>query len=127
MQVLSTAIGYPYMGEKREFKFLMESFWKGEVTREDFIKTSDELVRANIKKQSKLDLPTHCDATLYDRMLDLCVTYNLIPNRFTQIKDDMERYYAMARGKGAMEMTKWFNTNYHYIVPDVGFLTLAVM
>jgi 5-methyltetrahydropteroyltriglutamate--homocysteine methyltransferase len=118
MKIQATVIGYPYMGENRELKFLMESFWKGETTRENFLKGADELVKSNLKKNASLDLVTLCDSTFYDRMLDLSVTFNLIPSRFRSITNDMDRYFAMARGKGAMEMTKWFNTNYHYIVPE---------
>jgi len=119
MKVIATSIGYPYIGEKRELKFLVESFWRGEVGQENMIKGADQLMRNNIAKQEKLDLVPLFDATLYDRMLDLTVAFNLIPARFRDIKDEITRYFAMARGKGAMEMTKWFNTNYHYLVPEL--------
>jgi 5-methyltetrahydropteroyltriglutamate--homocysteine methyltransferase len=118
MKVLSTSIGYPFIGEKRELKFLIESFWKGETNKENLLKGAEQLMKGNLDKQKDLDLIPLCDATFYDRMLDLTIAFNLIPSRFRDINDEMDRYFAMARGKGAMEMTKWFNTNYHYLVPE---------
>jgi len=119
MKVITTNIGYPYIGEKRELKFLVESFWRGEVNQEDLVKGAEQLMKQNLAKQASLDLVPICDATFYDRMLDLTVAFNLIPARFRGIDEEMARYFAMARGKGAMEMTKWFNTNYHYLVPEL--------
>ncbi len=119
MKVIATNIGYPYIGEKREMKFLIESFWKGEISEESLLKVAEELMRANLRKLQPLDLVSLCDATFYDRMLDLTVAFGLIPKRFQGINDDLQLYFEMARGKGAMEMTKWFNTNYHYLVPEL--------
>jgi len=119
MKVITTNIGYPYMGEKRELKFLIESFWRGETSRENLLSGAEQLMRHNLAKQDGLDSIPLCDATLYDRMLDLTVAFGLIPTRFRHITDEMQLYFEMARGKSAMEMTKWFNTNYHYLVPEL--------
>jgi len=119
MKVIATNIGYPYIGEKRELKFLIESFWRGETSRENLLKGAEQLMRSNIARQEALDSIPLCDATLYDRMLDLTVAFNLIPKRFQHITGGIQRYFEMARGKSAMEMTKWFNTNYHYLVPEL--------
>ena len=119
MKVVSTNIGYPYIGEKRELKFLIESFWKGEVSRENLVGGAEQLMRNNLLKQQELDSIPLCDATFYDRMLDLTVAFGLIPQRFRHISDEMQLYFEMARGRSAMEMTKWFNTNYHYLVPEL--------
>ena len=119
MKVVATNIGYPYIGEKRELKFLIESFWKGEVSREDLISGAEQLMRNNLLKQQELDSIPLCDATFYDRILDLTVAFGLIPQRFRHISDGMQLYFEMARGRSAMEMTKWFNTNYHYLVPEL--------
>ncbi|UOE94695.1 5-methyltetrahydropteroyltriglutamate--homocysteine S-methyltransferase [Alkalihalobacillus sp. LMS39] len=125
MNLLSTTIGYPYIGEKREWKRCVESYWKGNMDEETFLLTMKELRLNQIKRQQKLglDLITVGDFTFYDRMLDLAVMFGLVPERYKwdgkQI--DLSLYYAMARGANdvvACEMTKWFNTNYHYIVPE---------
>jgi 5-methyltetrahydropteroyltriglutamate--homocysteine methyltransferase len=119
MKVIATNIGYPYIGEKRELKFLIESFWKGEVNQQNLISGAEQLMRNNLLKQQELDSIPLCDATFYDRMLDLTVAFGLIPQRFRHISDEMKLYFEMARGRSAMEMTKWFNTNYHYLVPEL--------
>ncbi len=119
MKVTATTIGYPYIGEKRELKFLIEQYWKGEVSKDALLKDAEQLMRHNLTKQSSLDLIPLCDATFYDRMLDLTVAFGLIPKRFRHLSDDIQLYFEMARGRSAMEMTKWFNTNYHYLVPEL--------
>jgi len=119
MKVVATNIGYPYIGEKRELKFLIESFWKGEVNQQNLMGGAEQLIRNNLLKQQELDSIPLCDATFYDRMLDLTVAFGLIPQRFRHISDEMQLYFEMARGRSAMEMTKWFNTNYHYLVPEL--------
>lgn len=119
MKVLATNIGYPYIGEKRELKFLIEAFWRNEKTSAELIDGANSIMASNIEKQSKLDIIPAGEATLYDRMLDLTVLFNLIPKRFNNTGDELKLYFNMARGKGAMEMTKWFNTNYHYLVPEL--------
>ncbi|MBV7506200.1 5-methyltetrahydropteroyltriglutamate--homocysteine S-methyltransferase [Bacillus sp. sid0103] len=125
MNLASTAIGYPYIGENREWKRSVESFWKGTFSEEPFILEMKTNRLNNLKRQQSLglDLLTVGDFTLYDRMLDLAAMFGMVPSRYQWTGDevDLTTYYAMARGANhvvACEMTKWFNTNYHYIVPE---------
>ena len=125
MSVISTVVGYPYIGPKREWKRKLESFWKKELTEDEFEVALKQLRIDRLKHQQKLGLEyiTVGDFTKYDRMLDLAVMFNLIPKRYEILENPTqnELYYAMARGAKevvACEMTKWFNTNYHYIVPE---------
>ncbi|OPY02473.1 MAG: 5-methyltetrahydropteroyltriglutamate--homocysteine methyltransferase [Syntrophorhabdus sp. PtaB.Bin047] len=116
--------GYPRIGENRELKKVTEAFWEG---REDFDTVtgiSKDLKARHWQDQKArgIDFISSNDFSLYDSMLDMAVLFNAVPERFRHIKEDHERYFAMARGTGnavAMEMTKWFNTNYHYIVPEL--------
>jgi 5-methyltetrahydropteroyltriglutamate--homocysteine methyltransferase len=125
MKLASTAIGYPYIGGNREWKRCVESFWKGEKSEQEFIFEMKTIRLNHLKHQQTLglDILTVGDFTFYDRMLDLATMFGLIPARYqwTGAKVDLKTYYAMARGSNdvvASEMTKWFNTNYHYIVPE---------
>lgn len=125
MNLLSTAIGYPYIGENREWKRTVESFWKGKISEEDFTLEMKSLRLGLLKRQKALGLQllTVGDFTFYDRMLDHAAMFGMVPARYNWSGDevDLSTYYAMARGKKdavASEMTKWFNTNYHYIVPE---------
>ena len=125
MNLASTAIGYPYIGGNREWKRCLESFWKSEKSEEEFIFEMKTIRLNQLKHQQSLglDILTVGDFTFYDRMLDLATMFGLIPARYkwTGERVDLTTYYAMARGAKdvvASEMTKWFNTNYHYIVPE---------
>lgn len=125
MNLASTAIGYPYIGGNREWKRCLESFWKSEKSEEEFIFEMKTIRLNHLKHQQSLglDILTVGDFTFYDRMLDLATMFGLIPARYkwTGERVDLTTYYAMARGAKdvvASEMTKWFNTNYHYIVPE---------
>jgi 5-methyltetrahydropteroyltriglutamate--homocysteine methyltransferase len=125
MNVISTIVGYPYIGPKREWKRKLESYWKKELTENEFEAALKQLRIDRLKHQQNLGLEyiTVGDFTKYDRMLDLAVMFNLIPKRYEVLENttNNELYYAMARGAKevvACEMTKWFNTNYHYIVPE---------
>ncbi|MER2190805.1 MAG: 5-methyltetrahydropteroyltriglutamate--homocysteine S-methyltransferase [Solibacillus sp.] len=125
MSVLSTVVGYPYICANREWKRLLEKFWKTEVTEAEFQVQLKVLRLERLKHQQNLGLQyiTVGDFTNYDRMLDLATMFNLIPQRYDGLQNEslLTRYYAMARGAKnvvACEMTKWFNTNYHYIVPE---------
>ncbi|MEH7492216.1 5-methyltetrahydropteroyltriglutamate--homocysteine S-methyltransferase [Neobacillus niacini] len=125
MNLASTAIGYPYIGDNREWKRCVESFWKGDKSEEQFIFEMKTIRLNHLKHQQSLglDIITIGDFTFYDRMLDLATMFGLIPARYkwTGEKVNLTTYYAMARGANdvvASEMTKWFNTNYHYIVPE---------
>ncbi|KOS68732.1 5-methyltetrahydropteroyltriglutamate--homocysteine methyltransferase [Lysinibacillus contaminans] len=125
MTYTSTAIGYPYIGEDREWKKTLEAFWRNELSEEDILKTLKDIRIARMDKQLSLglDIITVGDFTYYDRMLDTAVMFGLVPKRFDWQggKVDLQTYYGVARGNNnavASEMTKWFNTNYHYIVPE---------
>lgn len=117
-------IGFPRIGEQRELKFALEAYWSGKAPFTEVEKVAKELRIRHWEYQKKagIDLVSVNDFSLYDNMLDTAVMLGAIPQRFRKIEDPTERYFAMARGTGdtfAMEMTKWFNTNYHYIVPEL--------
>lgn len=125
MKWTRTVIGYPYIGEDREWKRCLEAFWRGEVSEETFLDQLKQIRLSRLKRQMELgiDVMTVGDFTLYDRMLDTAFMFGMIPARYSDVSrlSNLSLYYAMARGeKGAVacEMTKWFNTNYHYIVPE---------
>ena len=117
-------IGFPRIGEKRELKFALEDFW---AKRSDF--TEVEKVAKMLKKrhweyqrEAGIDHISSNDFSYYDNMLDTAVMLGAIPTRFQDIEDPTAQYFAMARGdekRTAMSMTKWLNTNYHYIVPEL--------
>lgn len=119
----TTVIGYPYIGEQRQWKKTVESFWKGMIDEQTLHAQLKEQRLENVKRQYALGVETITtgDFTYYDRMLDLAIAFNLIPKRYAEVEKGISTYYAMARGTKdvvASEMTKWFNTNYHYIVPE---------
>ncbi|WP_155591193.1 5-methyltetrahydropteroyltriglutamate--homocysteine S-methyltransferase [Lysinibacillus cavernae] len=125
MTYTSTLIGYPYIGEEREWKKALEAFWRNELSEEDFEERLKKIRLSRIDKQLQLglDMVTVGDFTYYDRMLDTALMFGLVPKRFNWQggKVDLSTYYSVARGNKtavASEMTKWFNTNYHYIVPE---------
>lgn len=120
-------LGYPRIGGNREWKKTIESFWKGQISENDLHETLSEIRIANWKLQR--DKGIECipvgDFTYYDHVLDTAVMFGIVPERFEYDGGPVpiETYYAIARGNqkaAASEMTKWFNTNYHYIVPELG-------
>ncbi len=125
-------LGYPRIGNHRELKKACESYWAGKSTLQQLLRTGEEIRLFNWKLQQELgvDLIPCNDFSFYDQVLDLALTVGAIPERYHEVimdKDNTETdlYFAMARGyqkKGlditAMEMTKWYDTNYHYIVPE---------
>lgn len=116
--------GFPRIGENRELKFALEAFWAGKTDVEE-LKDIAKTLRTrhwNEQKSHHIDYISCNDFSWYDIMLDTTVMLGAIPPRFLDIDDATKRYFAMARGDAthqAMEMTKWFNTNYHYIVPEL--------
>lgn len=133
MTYTTTVVGYPYIGEDREWKKALEAFWRNELTEEDFLQQIKKIRLARIDRQlrSGIDIVTVGDFTRYDRMLDTATMFGLVPKRFGWQggKVDLQTYYAVARGNKeavASEMTKWFNTNYHYIVPEYEGQTLQL-
>ncbi|NPA51892.1 MAG: 5-methyltetrahydropteroyltriglutamate--homocysteine S-methyltransferase [Aquificae bacterium] len=120
----TTAFGYPKIGQHRELKKAVESYWNGEITQEEMIKKTEELNLQRLKKlkEANLDYIPSNDFSLYDFILDISTMFDVVPDRFRKIEDPIDRYFAMARGTKdaiACEMTKWFDTNYHYIVPEL--------
>ncbi|MFJ7729128.1 5-methyltetrahydropteroyltriglutamate--homocysteine S-methyltransferase [Neobacillus sp. NPDC097160] len=125
-KVLSSNLGYPRIGEKREWKQVLEQFWAGKVGKEAFLKQMEEIRLQQLVKQQEqgVDLIPVGDFSLYDHVLDTAVMFGLVPRRFEYSgrKIPLETYFDIARGTKdavASEMTKWFNTNYHYIVPEL--------
>jgi 5-methyltetrahydropteroyltriglutamate--homocysteine methyltransferase len=119
-------VGFPRIGEQRELKKVLEAFWSGKSEFSTVEKVASELKERhwNYQKDAGVDFIASNDFSLYDNMLDTAVMLGAIPKRFRDL-EDTNQYFTMARGdknRVAMEMTKWFNTNYHYIVPE---LTLA--
>ena len=117
-------IGFPRIGEQRELKKVLEGFWSGKNDFKEVEKVASELKKRHwrYQKEAKIDYISSNDFSLYDNMLDTALALNAVPERFREIKDRVELYFSMARGNEntvAMEMTKWFNTNYHYIVPEL--------
>ena len=116
-------IGFPRIGEKRELKKVLEDYWAKKVDFSEVKYVAENLRKRHwtYQKEAKIDFIASNDFSLYDNMLDTTVLLGAIPQRFQHLKDE-EQYFAMARGNQdcvAMEMTKWFNTNYHYIVPEI--------
>ncbi|WP_338209200.1 5-methyltetrahydropteroyltriglutamate--homocysteine S-methyltransferase [Lactiplantibacillus paraxiangfangensis] len=125
MTVISSNLGYPRLGEHREWKHLLEHFWKGQLDTATFHAQAKQLRLANLKKQQALgiDLIPVADNSDYDHVLDTIASFGVIPARYGHFdrRLDLHDYYALARGTKdavASEMTKWFNINYHYIVPE---------
>ncbi|KAJ4724635.1 5-methyltetrahydropteroyltriglutamate--homocysteine methyltransferase [Melia azedarach] len=123
----SHVIGYPRMGPKRELKFALESFWDGKSSAEELQKVAAEL-RASIWKQMAdagiKYIPSNT-FSYYDQVLDTTAMLGAVPPRYSWNGGEIgfDVYFSMARGNAsvpAMEMTKWFDTNYHYIVPELG-------
>ncbi|MDX4066529.1 5-methyltetrahydropteroyltriglutamate--homocysteine S-methyltransferase [Aliarcobacter skirrowii] len=116
-------IGFPRIGEKRELKKVLEDYWAKKVDFSEVKYVAENLRKRHwtYQKEAKIDFIASNDFSLYDNMLDTTILLGAIPKRFQHLKDE-ELYFAMARGNQdcvAMEMTKWFNTNYHYIVPEI--------
>ncbi len=112
------AYGLPRLGEKRQYKSLLEKFWAGKLSEEDFFSGIKALEAERLATYAqKADVYPSGELSLYDPMLDLAVAVGLIPERFRPYRG-LSSYYEMARGAQALEMTKWFNTNYHYLVPE---------
>ncbi|GAB2557323.1 5-methyltetrahydropteroyltriglutamate--homocysteine S-methyltransferase [Gracilibacillus alcaliphilus] len=123
--ILSSNLGYPRIGELREWKKAIEAFWQGSISEADLKKTTKQLRLQGLRKQKDqgIDLIPVGDFSFYDHVLDTAVAFNIIPERFQHHDpSELSTYFAIARGEAnavAAEMTKWFNTNYHYIVPEL--------
>ena len=116
-------LGYPRLGENREWKKLIESYWAGNISQDELQAEAKALHLSFLKKQADagLDFIPVGDFSLYDHILDLSVQFGVIPNRFAKEEINLDLFFAIARGNKenvASSMKKWFNTNYHYIVPE---------
>ncbi|MFR5089702.1 MAG: 5-methyltetrahydropteroyltriglutamate--homocysteine S-methyltransferase [Streptococcus lutetiensis] len=116
-------LGYPRLGENREWKKLIESYWVGNISQEELQAEAKALRLSFLKKQADagLDFIPVGDFSLYDHILDLSVQFGVIPNRFAKEEINLDLFFVIARGNKdnvASSMKKWFNTNYHYIVPE---------
>ncbi len=115
--------GFPRIGEQRELKRVLERFWAKKTTFKEVEKVASELKKRHwlYQKEAGIDFIASNDFSLYDTMLDTAIMLGAVPKRFEGLENE-DLYFAMARGNDnavAMEMTKWFNTNYHYIVPEL--------
>src|SRR6266568_908466 len=126
---LSHNLGFPHLGAARELKRATEGHWSGKVSQADLLKTGATLRERHwrLQRDAGIDLVPSNDFSYYDRVLDTCTLVGAVPKRYgwTGGPVDLDTYFAMARGVQAggrdvtaMEMTKWFDTNYHYIVPE---------
>jgi 5-methyltetrahydropteroyltriglutamate--homocysteine methyltransferase len=127
--VKSANLGFPRVGAFRELKKAVESFWKGDITEASLQEEAAKIRKNNweLQKQAGINHIPSNDFSFYDHILDLSATLGAVPARYNFSGDqvDLTTYFAMARGRQqggqdvvAMEMTKWFDTNYHYIVPE---------
>ena len=127
---IASNLGFPPLGAARELKRATEGYWSGKVALDQLLETGAELRRRHwaLQRDIGIDRIPVNDFSFYDRMLDTCALVGAVPPRYgwRGKEVDLDTYFAMARGsqrKGrdvtAMEMTKWFDTNYHYIVPEL--------
>ena len=128
MSIRTNILGYPRIGVNRELKKAEEAYWAGKITKQELLDAAAQIRKENwqLQKEAGIDLIPSNDFSFYDQTLDLSLSVGAIPERYNALKDDLlELYFAMAHGYQkdgidvtAMEMTKWFDTNYHYIVPE---------
>ena len=123
-------LGFPRIGKKRELKFAMENYWKRKITEKALQQTAGGLRRQHWHIQSALDLVPVGDFSFYDQVLDMSFMLGNVPARVRDLDGEgLDNYFRVARGRSAHdesacscvsagEMTKWFDTNYHYIVPE---------
>lgn len=127
---MKTAVtGFPRIGSLRELKFATEKYFRQELTEQKLRETARQIriTQWNLQKQSGIDYISSNDFSFYDNMLDLAVLFDIVPKRYRELHlSELDTYFAMARGyQGengdirALAMKKWFNTNYHYMVPEI--------
>ena len=123
----ATILAYPRIGRGRELKRALEARWAGRITEAELIQAANDLRKENLSRLVELGLnpsdASLADApSLYDHVLDATILLGAIPPRFAG-REGLDLYFALARGDdkvGPEEMTKWFDTNYHYLVPEIG-------
>jgi 5-methyltetrahydropteroyltriglutamate--homocysteine methyltransferase len=127
---LSHNLGFPPLGAARELKRATEAYWKGKILRDELVATGAALRARHwaLQRDAGIDVVPSNDFSYYDRVLDTCALVGAVPARYGWAGErvELDDYFAMARGSQgagrdvvAMEMTKWFDTNYHYIVPEL--------
>ncbi|ADV28319.1 5-methyltetrahydropteroyltriglutamate/homocysteine S-methyltransferase [Pseudoxanthomonas suwonensis 11-1] len=127
---LTTNLGFPRIGPRRELKQALEAHWRGEMPATQLLDTARQLRARHwrLQREAGIDLPPSNDFSLYDQVLDTAFLFDAIPRRYRALVDaaPLAGYFAMARGLQrpgtdlhALEMTKWFDTNYHYLVPEL--------
>jgi 5-methyltetrahydropteroyltriglutamate--homocysteine methyltransferase len=127
----TASLGYPRFGKNRELKRALEEYWSGKIGAAGLLEAGKQLrlTHWHIQQNAGIDIIPSNDFSFYDQVLDTSCMVGAIPPRFSQLDDlnGLDQYFAMARGIQrndleipAMEMTKWFDTNYHYIVPEIG-------
>jgi 5-methyltetrahydropteroyltriglutamate--homocysteine methyltransferase len=131
LSTLSNVSGFPRIGAQRELKIATEAHWSGERSQDELTRTAADLRARNwqLQRDAGIDLIPSNDFSLYDQMLDTIALVGAVPERYGwdgSGEVDVATYFAMARGRQgdgidvtAMEMTKWFDSNYHYIVPEL--------
>ena len=125
----TAVIGYPRIGTLRELKFASEQYFRKEIEAGELLQTAKELRKTHwlTQKEAGISFISSNDFSFYDNMLDTAVLFGIVPKRYKELQlSELDIYFAMARGyQGdsgdvkALAMKKWFNTNYHYIVPEV--------
>jgi 5-methyltetrahydropteroyltriglutamate--homocysteine methyltransferase len=133
IMVIATNLGFPYVGAKRELKKSVEAYWSGKISADE-LKTAYQKIQEQhwkLQKEQGIQHIPSGEYTLYDRVLDTAQQFGVIPTRYQHIKDPLQQFFAMGRGLQkaatettekvdvpAQEMKKWFDTNYHFIVPE---------
>ena len=125
----TSVIGFPRVGKLRELKFATEKYFRNEITAQQLEETAEDIRKYqwNLQKESNINYIPSNDFSFYDLVLDTAVLFNIVPKEYKELNlSDIDTYFAMARGyQGengdvkALAMKKWFNTNYHYIVPEI--------
>lgn len=128
--ITTHSLGFPRIGRQRELKFALERYWKKAISAETLLETATHLRIQNWQDQAVLDWIPAGDFSLYDHVLDTSFLLGNIPERISRLSgNELDHYFRLARGRGvsddadcacvsAGELTKWFDTNYHYIVPE---------
>jgi 5-methyltetrahydropteroyltriglutamate--homocysteine methyltransferase len=122
---IASNLGFPRMGSQRELKFALESFWGGKSSEAELLQVARQLRNRHwcMQVEAGIAVPPSNDFSQYDQVLDMAATLGAVPRRFSSPDEQVSlaTYFAMARGAQdapALEMTKWFDTNYHYVVPE---------
>ena len=121
-------LGFPRIGDKRQLKFAVEKYWKNEINQSELLNTAQTLRQKHWQTQQSLDFVPVGDFSFYDHLLDMSFLLGNIPRRAKNLStNSLDNYFSVARGRSSQstccgiqagEMTKWFDTNYHYIVPE---------